>query len=51
MDQKQVDNLLQSLSPADRRKVESILADRSQTEKLLRSPQAQALLKKLMGEK
>ncbi len=51
MDQKNVDRLMQSLSPEQRRQVESILADRKQTEKLLNTPQAQALLKKLMGEK
>lgn len=51
MDQKQVDSLFQSLSPEQRKQVENILADRSKTEKLLQTPQAQALLKKLMGEK
>lgn len=32
-------------------KVQSILNDREKTEKLLSTPQAQALLKKLMGDK
>lgn len=32
-------------------KIQSILNDREKTEKLLSTPQAQALLKKLMGDK
>lgn len=51
MDKNSVDKLMQSLSPEQRKKVESILADREQTEKLLNTPQAQALFKKLTGEK
>ena len=50
MDKNSVDKLFQSLSPEQRKKVESILSDKSRTEKLLSSPQAQALLKKLTGE-
>ncbi len=51
MDKNSVDKLFQSLPPEQRKKVESILADKNQTEKLLNTPQAQALLKKLMGDK
>ncbi len=51
MDQNQVDKLFKSLSPEQQKKVERILADRKETEKLLNTPQAQALLKKLMGDK
>lgn len=51
MDKNRVDKLFQSLAPEQRKKVESILADKNQTEKLLNTPQAQALLKKLMGDK
>jgi len=50
MDKNSVDKLFQSLSSEQRKKVESILSDKEQTEKLLNSPQAQALLKKLTGE-
>ena len=51
MDQKKVDQLFQSLSKDQKQQVERILSDKAQTEKLLNTPQAQALLKKLMGEK
>ncbi len=51
MDKNSVDKLFNSLSEEQQKKVESILADKNQTEKLLNTPQAQALLKKLMGEK
>lgn len=51
MDKKNVDKLFESLSGEDRKKVESILADRHKTEEIMKTPQAQALLKKLMGEK
>ncbi len=51
MDQNSINKLFNSLSPEQRKKVEQILSDKSQTEKILSSPQAQALMKKLTEEK
>lgn len=51
MDQKSVEKLWQSLSDEQRKRVESILSDKNQTEKLLSTPQAKELMKKLTGEK
>ncbi len=51
MDKNSVDKLFNSLSPEQQKQVEQILSDKKQTEKILQSPQAQALIKKLMGEK
>ncbi len=50
MDKKGVDKLFGSLSQEQQKQVQNILADKTQTEKILQTPQAQALLKKLMGE-
>lgn len=47
----QAQALLNKLSPADKARVEAVLADESATRRLLESPQAQALLKKLTGGK
>ena len=51
MDKKSAEKLFGSLSDEERRKVESILADKNKTEQIMNTPQAQALLRKLMGEK
>lgn len=51
MDQNSVNKIFNNLSPEQQKKIEQILSDKNQTEKILSSPQAQALLKKLMGEK
>ncbi len=51
MDQNSVNQLFQSLSPEQQKQVEKILSDKNQTEKILQSPQAQAIIKKLTGEK
>ena len=51
MDNNSVDKLFGSLSEEDRKRVESILADRKKTEQVLNTPQAQELMKKLMGDK
>ncbi len=51
MDKNSAEKLFGSLSDEDKKRVESILADRKKTEQVLKTPQAQALLKKLMGEK
>lgn len=50
MDNKDVNKLFGSLSPEQQKKVQNILSDKTQTEKILQTPQAQALLKKLMGD-
>ncbi len=50
MNQKGVDKLFGSLSQEQQKQVQNILADKTQTEKILQTPQAQALLKKLMGD-
>lgn len=45
------ERLFNSLSKEQQKQVEEILSDKKKTEQLLNTPQAQALLKKLMGEK
>ncbi len=49
MDKNSVDQLFSKLSEEDRKKVEQILADKNKTQQILNTPQAQALMKKLMG--
>lgn len=51
MDQDSVKKMLDNLSPEQRKKIEKILADKNQTEKILSSPQAKALMKKFMEGK
>lgn len=51
MDKNSVERLFSQLSEKDRQKVEQILADSSKTQQILNTPQAQALMKKLMGDK
>lgn len=46
-----VQNLLNQLDGEQAKKVQQILNDKEASQKLLNSPQAQALLKKLMGGK
>ena len=41
-----LDELLNNLKPADAAKVQSILADKEATEKMLKSPVAQAMLRR-----
>lgn len=43
--------LLSSLNPQDAQKLQKVLSDKDATEKLLATPQAQALLKKLLEGK
>ena len=45
----QVQQLLNQLSPADRKRVNNVLQDKTAVQKLLSTPQAQALMKKLGG--
>ena len=47
----QVNQILNKLDPQHAKKVEQILSDKAATEKLLSTPKAQQLLKKLLGEK
>lgn len=51
MDQNGVKKMFDNLSPEQQKKIEKIISDKSETEKILSSPQAQAIIKKLMGEK
>ncbi len=50
-DENQVNDLLKGLNQSQRNKVESILNDPKATEKILNSPQAQALMKKFGDKK
>ena len=47
---KMLNNLLKSLSPADTAKLNQILNDKEATSRVLSTPQAQELLKKLIGK-
>lgn len=47
----QVQQLLNSLSPADKQRIEAVLQNKEATQKLLSTPQAQALMKKFGGGK
>nr|WP_319489520.1 hypothetical protein [uncultured Caproiciproducens sp.] len=50
--QKQLlESLLGQLSADDRKKLESVLADKTATEKILSTPQAKELLKQFTGGK
>ena len=46
-----LEKLFNSLSPEQQKQVQNILSDKNKTEEILKSPQAQAILKKLMGGK
>lgn len=46
-----IGKILNKMDSKQASKVQSILNDKEQTEKILKTPQAQALLKKLMGDK
>lgn len=47
LDKKSAEKLYGSLSPEQKKQIERILSDKEQTEKILNTPEAQALLKKL----
>ena len=49
MEQSDVTKMFGSLSPEQQKKVQNILSDNNKTEEILKTPQAQELLKKLMG--
>lgn len=46
-----LDSLLKQLSSEDRKKLDSVLADKSAAERILSTPEAQQLLQKLTGGK
>lgn len=46
-----INKILNQMDSKQAQKVQNILNDKEQTEKILKTPQAQALLKKLMGDK
>ncbi len=50
MDKNKAQKLFEGLSGDQRRQVQNILADKDKTRQILNTPQAQALLRKLMGE-
>ena len=50
-DKDNTEKLFNSLSPEQQKQVQNILSDKNKTEEILKSPQAQAILKKLMGGK
>ncbi len=50
-DENQINDMLKGLNEAQRNKVKSILSDPQATEKILNSPQAQALMKKFGDKK
>lgn len=49
MDKQDVNRLFEQLPKDKQQQVEAILADRQKTQQLLNSPQAQDLMRKLMG--
>ena len=51
MNENSVKKMFDNLSPEQHKQVEKILSDKSETERILSSPQAQAIIKKLMEEK
>ncbi len=50
-DKDNTEKLFNSLSPEQQKQVQNILSDKNKTEEILKSPQAQAIIKKLMGGK
>ncbi len=51
MNEHDINRLFNSLSAEQRKKVESILADKEQTKRILSSPQAAEILKKISKDK
>ncbi len=50
VNQQDLDQLLAKLSPSQSKKLEQLLSDKAATQKLLSTPQARALMQKLMGK-
>lgn len=51
IDKSKVDSIMKNLSDADRKKIEDVMNDKDKLNQILASKEAQALLKKLSGEK
>ncbi|MGN0537647.1 MAG: hypothetical protein ACI4M3_06690 [Acutalibacteraceae bacterium] len=51
MNEQDVSRIFNSLSAEQRKKIEAILADKEQTNRILSSPQAAEILKKLSKDK
>lgn len=51
LNRQKAEKLVSRLSPEQKKKLNSILSDKQATEKLLSSPQAQAIIKSLSGKK
>lgn len=51
MDKKEIDKLIKGLDKNQHDKLMHALADKSEAERILKTPEAQAIIKKLMGEK
>ncbi|MBQ5563105.1 MAG: hypothetical protein IIT39_06940 [Clostridia bacterium] len=49
MDKQGTEKLFNKLSPEQQKQVQDILSDKEKTREILNTPQAQALIKKLMG--
>ncbi len=46
-----VENLLSNLNPSDAQKIKKLLSDKDAANKILSTPQAQSLIKQLLGDK
>ncbi len=51
LNRQKVEKFVSKLTPEQQKKLNSILSDKQATEKLLSSPQAQAIMKSLSGKK
>ncbi len=51
MDKNNVRQMFDNLSDEDKKRVEDILSDQEKTRQILNTPQAQELMKRLMGER
>lgn len=49
--QQLIDSLIKKLGPDDKKKVESLLADKAACQKILNTPEAQKLIRELTGGK
>ena len=50
MDKKEIEKLINSLDQEQKSKLMNALANKSEAERILRTPEAQAIMKKLKGE-
>ena len=51
MDKKEIEKLINSLDQVQKSKLMNALANKSEAERILRTPEVQAIMKKLKGEK